>query len=53
VLNEEATRYLHDFPEEMIFHTSDLHMLECVGQGKNMTVASLVHTRVVLKFLLN
>ena len=35
-LNEEATRYLQDFPEEMIFHTSNLHMLDVIGQGKTM-----------------
>ena len=33
-LNEEATRYLQEFPEEKIFHTSNLHLLEMVGQGK-------------------
>ena len=52
MLNEEATRYLHDFPEKMIFHTSDLHMLESVGQGKNMLQVCCI-LRVVLKFLLN
>ena len=35
-LNEEATRYLQDFPGEMTFHTSDLHLLDMIGQGKNM-----------------
>ena len=35
-LNEEATRYLQDFPEEMIFHTSNLHLFDSVGQGKKM-----------------
>ena len=32
-LNEEANRYLLEFPEEMIFHISNLHLLESVGQG--------------------
>ena len=35
-LSEEVTKYLHDFPEEMIFHTSNLHLLDSVGQGKKM-----------------
>ena len=35
-LNEEATRYLKNFPEEMIFHTSNLHLLDSVGQGNKM-----------------
>ena len=35
-LNEEVTRYLQDFPEEMIFHTSNLHLLDSVGEGKKM-----------------
>ena len=35
-LNEEVTRYLQDFPEEMKFHTSNLHLLDSVGQGKKM-----------------
>ena len=32
-LNEEATRCLQEFPKEMIFHLSSLHLLESVGQG--------------------
>ena len=47
-LNEEATRYLQNFPEEMIFHTSNLHLLDSVGQG-NKIFAAYHH---VLKFLL-
>ena len=39
-LNEEVTRYLQDFPEEMIFHTSNLHLLDSVGQGKIMCEAN-------------
>ena len=35
-LNEEATRYLKNFPEEMIFHTSNLHLLDSVGQGNKV-----------------
>ena len=35
-LNEEVTRHLQDFPEEMIFHTSNLHLLDSVGQGNIM-----------------
>ena len=32
-LNEETTRCLQEFPKEMIFHLSSLHLLESVGQG--------------------
>ena len=35
-LNKEATGHLQDFPEEMIFHMSNLHLLDSVGQGKKM-----------------
>ena len=35
-MNEEITKYLKDFPEEMIFHTSNIHLLDSVGQGKLM-----------------
>ena len=35
-LNEEATRYLREFPGEMIFHTSNLHLLNMIGQGNKM-----------------
>ena len=38
-LNEEATRYLQDFPGEMIFHTSNLHLLDIIGQGKKNVCA--------------
>lgn len=41
-LNEEAARYLQDFPEEKIFHTSNLHLLDSVGQGKKR-VTILLH----------
>ena len=34
--DEEVTRYLQDFPEDMIFHMSNLHLLDSVGQGKKM-----------------
>ena len=32
-LNEEAMGYLQTFPGEMIFHTSNLHLLNMIGQG--------------------
>ena len=35
-LNEEATEYLQDFPKSMIFHTSNLHLLDSVGQGEQI-----------------
>ena len=35
-LNEGVTKYLQDFPTDMIFHTRNLHLLDSVGQGKIM-----------------
>ena len=52
-LNEEATRYLQDFPEEMIFHTSNLHMLDIIGQGKKKGVHMFPITGSILKFVLS
>ena len=51
-LSEEATRYLQDFPGEMIFHTNNLHLLETIGQGKIKCVTIYLHTSSVLKYLL-
>ena len=33
---------IQDFPEEKIFHTSNLHLLDSVGQGKKR-VTILLH----------
>ena len=42
-LNEEAIGYLQEFPGEMIFHTSTLHLLNMIGEGnKCVLVFSLV-----------
>ena len=42
-LNEETTRCLQEFPKEMIFHLSSLHLLESVGQGtKNLSLGTLL-----------
>ena len=35
-LNDEATRCLKEIPEEMLFHTSNLHLLDTVGQGSKI-----------------
>ena len=40
-LNKEVASYLQDFPEEMLFHTSNLHLLDSVGQGNIMFAAYL------------
>ena len=50
-MNEEVTTYLQEFPNEMIFHTSNLHLLDSVGQGKKMCEQVCCKLKFILKLL--
>lgn len=50
-MNEEVTTYLQEFPNEMIFHTSNLHLLYSVGQGKKMCEQICCKLEFILKLL--